>query len=57
MRNDEGDIIYCENPICEWEAIETRIRQRQDGSGDVEIYLCGQCATAWDMALVNKDYT
>lgn len=55
MSKKQKETVYCENPICEWEAIETRTRQRRDGCGEVEINLCGQCVTAWDMALENQD--
>lgn len=39
---------YCQNLVCEWEAITSRSRGRKN------IHLCHQCATAWDMALVEQ---
>lgn len=39
---------YCQNPVCEWEAMTSRSRGRK------EIHLCQSCALAWDMALVEQ---
>lgn len=52
-KKQADETIYCENWICETEAITTRTRARSDGEGEVEINLCGCCAEAWDMALIN----
>ena len=41
---DNGDIVFCTNTLCEWEAMHEYPR----GEGD-PLFLCAQCNDAYNM--------
>jgi uncharacterized protein YjbI with pentapeptide repeats len=43
LLNEDGDPIYCDMGLCEWEAITTR------PGHDRALHLCAQCADAYDV--------